>query len=66
VWATLFLSECLNIDVIQVIGDSKIIIEWLKDRGKLQIMSLMGWMERIKKLKISFRDLSITLMYTGS
>jgi len=42
--------------VIQVIGDSKIIIEWLKEKYKLQITSLMGWMDRLKVLKNSFRE----------
>jgi hypothetical protein len=32
---TLILSMRLNIEVLQVIGDLKIIIEWLKDKGSL-------------------------------
>lgn len=35
VWVTLFLAKRLNIEVIQVIGDSNIILDWLKDIGKL-------------------------------
>jgi ribonuclease HI len=62
-WATHILAVRLNIEVIQVIGDSKIIIEWLKDRGKLQIASLMGWMDRINKLKNSFREIHYTHVY---
>jgi hypothetical protein len=53
----------LNIEVIQVIGDSKIIIEWLKDKDKLQIVSLMGWMDRINKLKNSFKEIHYTHVY---
>jgi ribonuclease HI len=45
-WATLSLVVRLNIDVLQVIGDSKIIIEWLKEKGRLHVASLMGWMDR--------------------
>jgi ribonuclease HI len=62
-WATHILVVRLNIEVIQVIGDSKIIIDWLKDRGKLQIASLMGWMDRINKLKKSFREIHYTHVY---
>jgi ribonuclease HI len=62
-WATLFLAQRLNLDVIQVIDDSKIIIEWLKDRGKLQIASLMGWMDRLKMLKSTFREIHFTHVY---
>jgi hypothetical protein len=56
-WETHILAVRLNIDVIQVINNSKIIIEWLKDRGKLHIASLMGWMDIIKNLKNSFREI---------
>jgi len=62
-WATLILVVRLNIEVIQVIGHSKIIIEWLKDRGKLQISSLMGWMDRINKLKKYFKEVHCTHVY---
>lgn len=62
-WATLFLMQRLNLDVFQVIGDSKIIIEWLKDRGNLQIASLMGWMDRIKLLKNTFIKIHFTHVY---
>jgi ribonuclease HI len=62
-WVTLILAMRLNIEVIQVIGDSKIIIEWLKDKGKLQIASLMGWMDRIKRLKNSFKEIHFTHVY---
>jgi len=41
-WENLIMAVRLNIEVIQVIGDAKIIIEWLNDKGKLQISSLMG------------------------
>jgi hypothetical protein len=53
----------VNLDVFQVICDSKIIIEWLKDRGKLQIAPLMGWMDIIKILKNSFREIHFTHVY---
>ena len=62
-WATHILVVRLNIEVIQVIGDSKIIFDWLKDRGKLQVASLMGWKDRIIKLKKSFREINYTHVY---
>jgi len=33
VWDTLSLAVRLNIDVLQVFGDSKIVIDWLNNRG---------------------------------
>jgi hypothetical protein len=53
----------LNIDVLQVIDDSKIIIEWLRDKGRLQVASLMGWMDRINGLKIAFKEIYFTHVY---
>jgi ribonuclease HI len=62
-WVSLFLAQRLNLEVIQVIGDSKIIINWLKDRGKLQVASLMGWMDGINLLKSAFKEIHFTHVY---
>jgi ribonuclease HI len=64
VWATLSLTTRLNIDVLQVFGDSKIVIDWLNSRGKLQVISLVGWKDIIKELIKSF-ILSVSLTFIG-
>jgi len=42
IWATLTLANYLDIHRLQAFGDSKVIIEWLNDRGKLDICAIEG------------------------
>jgi ribonuclease HI len=62
-WATLHLASRLNIEVLQILGDSRIIIEWLNNKGKLQAISLMAWKDRIRLLQSTFRKLSFNHIY---
>jgi ribonuclease HI len=39
-WATHLLASRLHIDVLQVVGDSRIVIEWLSNRGDLQVVQI--------------------------
>jgi ribonuclease HI len=64
-WATLHLASRLNIDELQIYGDSKIVIDWMNNKGKLQVISLLGWQDRIRELQPLFRKLSFTI-YTES
>jgi ribonuclease HI len=63
VWATLHLETRLNIEVLQIFGDSRIIIDWLNSRGKLQVISLLGWKDRIRELQSTFRKINFTHIY---
>jgi ribonuclease HI len=56
-WATLHLATRLNIDHLQLIDDSKVIIDWLNHSGKLQSITLLAWMDRIKFLQRHFKTL---------
>jgi ribonuclease HI len=38
-WATLFLANLLSLPKIQILGDSKVIIEWLNDKSELRVSS---------------------------
>jgi hypothetical protein len=57
-WASLLLASRLNILDLQLLGDSKIIIDWLNSRGKLQVSSLLGWMDRTRELQQKFRHIT--------
>jgi ribonuclease HI len=57
------LAVRLNIDGLQVYGDSKIVIDWLNNRGKLQVISLVRWKDRIKELTKSFNTISFSHIY---
>jgi hypothetical protein len=53
----------LDLSEISVYGDSKIIIEWLCDKGQLQVHNLEGWKERILKLTNNFHSISFQHIY---
>jgi len=57
------LASGLNIEFLQILGDSRIIIEWLKNKGKLQSISLMAWKEKSRLLQPTFRKLSFNHIY---
>jgi ribonuclease HI len=61
-WASLLLATRLHILDFQLLGDSKIVIDWLNSKGKLQVSSLLGWMDRTRELQHKFRH--ITLLHT--
>ena len=63
IWATLTLANHLVIHRLQAFGDSKVIIEWLNDRGKLDICTIEGWKNRIKVLSKKFQALSFDHIY---
>jgi ribonuclease HI len=54
VWATLYLAKQWNIQKIQILGDSKVVIDWLNHRGKLQAIDIEGWKLRTKELASNF------------
>jgi ribonuclease HI len=53
-WATLFIANYLSITKLQILGDSKVIINWINKKGNLCINALEGWKQRINLLKEKF------------
>jgi ribonuclease HI len=62
-WATLHLASRLNIEVLQILEDSRIVIEWLNNKSKLQAISLMEWKDIIRQLQSTFRTLNFNHIY---
>jgi ribonuclease HI len=58
VWATLTLATHLSLQKLQVLGDSKVVIEWLTNRGRLQASAIEGWKLRTKELLKNFQEIS--------
>jgi hypothetical protein len=56
----------LNIHYIQVLGDSKVIIEWLNRQGKLQVNNIEGWKQRLMDLIITFKGTSFHHIFRES
>jgi hypothetical protein len=58
VWATLTLANLLSIKKLQILGDSKVVIDWLNHRGRLQAISIEGWKLRTMDLTTLFQEIS--------
>jgi ribonuclease HI len=63
IWATLTLANHLSLPRLQAFGDSRVIIEWLNDRGKLNVCSIEGWKIRTKDLIKKFQYISFHHLY---
>jgi ribonuclease HI len=59
-WASLHLARRLNLENFHLIGDSKVIIDWLNCSGELHSIHLFAWMDRIKILQCQFKNLIFT------
>jgi hypothetical protein len=62
-WSTLALAKRLAIYEIHILGDSKIVIDWLKKKGELRVTSLEAWKERITVLFSHFRSITFKHIY---
>jgi ribonuclease HI len=57
------LASHLSFHRLQVLGDSKVVIDWLSNRGRLQASAIEGWKSRIKDLIKSFHAISFEHIY---
>jgi ribonuclease HI len=62
-WATLTLATLWSIEKIQVLGDSKVIIDWINQKGQLHAVNIEGWKLKTKELAITFQDISFQHIY---
>lgn len=46
----LFFSKMLRVTVVQILGDSKVIVDWCNGGGRLQVEAFLGWKDRVKDL----------------
>jgi ribonuclease HI len=60
VWASLILATRLSITYLHVLGDSKIVIDWLNQKGALQVVSLESWKEMIKDILKDLRNITFS------
>jgi ribonuclease HI len=62
-WALLTLASRLSISELLVQGDSKIVIEWLRGKGRLQVVSLECWKDRLIELIKLFQNITFLHVY---
>jgi hypothetical protein len=56
-------SYPFDIEHIQILGDSKIVIDWLNNKGTLQVSSLLGWLDQVLGLNHIFIFISFAHIY---
>jgi len=56
-WATIMLANHLSLHRIHVLGDSKVVIDWLLNKGILQVCSVEGCKSRIKVMLKKFQSI---------
>ena len=59
----LTITKLLNFRYIQVIGDSKVIIDWLDKKGKLQAINVEAWKTRIREHMAAFQGIKFHHIY---
>jgi hypothetical protein len=64
VWATLTMATLWSIQKIQILGDSKVIIDWINQKGNLQAVDIEGWKQKTRILQILFK-ISASIIFTG-
>jgi ribonuclease HI len=62
-WTTLTLAALWSLDALHVQGDSRVIIDWISNKGRLNSIHLAGWMHKTRDLiqrfsNIHFRHVS--------
>jgi len=63
VWESLILATRLGILDLHVMGDSKIVIDWLNGIGSIQVANLDSWKDRILDLIPYFRSVTFAHVY---
>jgi hypothetical protein len=56
-WGTLTLSKLLDLQFIQLMGDLKVIIDWLDQKGRLQAINIEAWKIHIEELIQTFQSI---------
>jgi len=62
-WIALTLAKYLNITNLHLMGDSKVVIEWLKQEGRLNLVMIEGWKNRILELAASFQTINYSHIF---
>jgi ribonuclease HI len=66
VWASLFMANLLDICQLQLMGDSKVVIDWMQRKGNLLATKIEGWKRRVRTLEKKFQDLLFQHIYRES
>jgi ribonuclease HI len=62
-WGLLNFAKSIHVEHLQVVGDSKLIVDWINHICNLQVLNLESWQKRIRQLQEAFQELTITQVY---
>jgi ribonuclease HI len=62
-WSLLFFADSRNFHQMQILGDSKVIVDWFNHKAQLQVATLQGWIQKICMLAMNFSFLSLSHIY---
>jgi ribonuclease HI len=65
-WAAMTIANLLGFHHIQMLGDSKVVIDWLGGKCHLQATQIEGWKRRTRILAQSFQDICFQHIYRES
>ena len=57
-WASLTLVSFWSINHLLVLGDSRVIIDWITQKCKLHSIHIEGWMQKMMELSNHFSDIN--------
>jgi hypothetical protein len=56
-WTALALASQWSLDHLLVLGDSRIIIDWINNKSKLHSVQIEGWKDKTKSLLKTFKHI---------
>jgi ribonuclease HI len=62
-WATFIMEKVLHLHHLHILGDSKVIIEWLQWKCKLHATKIEGWKCRVRDLQKNFQGTHFQHIY---
>jgi len=64
-WASLTLATLWSIEKIQILGDSKVIIDWINQQVQLHAVNIQCWKIKTMELARNFQDIRFQHIYRG-
>jgi ribonuclease HI len=62
-WSILFFAQYKQISCLQLVGDSKVIVDWFSFKNNLQVINLQPWMSKIRQMSEKFQNLKVQHIY---
>jgi ribonuclease HI len=62
-WATLTLATFWSINQLQILGDSRVIIDWINLKSNLHAVNIECWKQKTRELAKNFKDISFQHIY---